>query len=329
MAVNSIQESRLGINRVLTNLAQGVVNSEFKLRLIFPLAETTEYGGQIIEFDDTDFEEYEDARADDAPYPEVQDSYSGRPFVLDTRGLSYRVPDKRRTVMDALRINWGKRATQKLTNAGGLKHEIQCAQIATDINRYAPSNRLSMVSGSQLNDASVDPGTIIRTGKARVSETSGRDPNVWVMGRDVFDILIEKPQIKEQIKYTSQDSITAEMLAAVYGFERVVVCEAQKKTAAGRRRVWGKDMLFCYTNPAGLTGDRIPFRLNDDINIVTPSFGYTYVYTGHPFLYNSYYDVDRGATVYKMDFDRQVVMTGVDKTSGLSISGYLVKNAVA
>lgn len=325
----SLQESRLGINMVLTNLAQGVVQPEFVMRLLFPLAEVADYGGQTIEFDDSDYEDVDDDRADDAPYNEIQDSYYGRPFTLNTKGLKYRVGDKKATSMERLGINWGQRASNKLMARAGLRHEIEAATVATTLANYATSNRVTLSSGSQFNDASVDPGPAIRTGKAAVSGQIGVDPNVCIMGRDVFDALAENPSIKDRMKHTGRDSLTPEILAAIYGFDRVAVCNALRKTPSGKVRVFGKHLVMGRVNPAALNSDRIAYRPNGAIDIETPSYGYTYVYAGNPLMYNPYRDEDRGATIYKMDFDRKVVQTGTDRSSGLITHGYMIASAVA
>lgn len=185
----SLQQSRLGINMVLSNLAQGVVQPEFVMRLLYPLAEVADYGGQIIEFDDSAYLEVDDDRADDTPYPELQDSYFGRPFSLNTKGLSYRVGDKKADQLRRLNINWGQRASQRLMGRAGLMHEIEAATQATNPANYAPTNRITLTPGSQLNEPDVDPDPIIRTGKSVVAGNIGVDPNVMSLGRDVFDAL--------------------------------------------------------------------------------------------------------------------------------------------
>ena len=89
-----------------------------------------------------------------------------------------------------------------------------------------------------------------------------------------------------------------------------------------------KDIVLAYTNPAALEADRLPYRPTGSINIMQPSYGYTYVYRNNPLMYDPARNDEKGYTYYKLDFDREVVNTGVDD-SGKIISGYLVKAAVA
>jgi hypothetical protein len=326
----SLQQTRLGQNAVLTNLARGVRQPNFVMRLLYPLADVADFGGQMIEFDDSAYDVVDDDRADDTPYNEIQDSFAGRIFTLNTKGLMYRVGDKKRTSLERLRINWGQRATNRLMGTAMLKHEVEGAEAAATIDSYATTNRVTLTTGSQFNEPGVDPGPVIRRGKAAISGQTGEDPNVLVLGREVFDELCENPFIKQRIQYTSRDSLTTDILAAMYGFEQVAVCNVIRKNPDNSRsRVFGKHIVMAYTNPAALGGNRLPFVPNGQIDVETPSFGYTYVYVGNPFVYNPYRDEDRGATVYKLDFDRRVLNTGVDRASGKITHGYLIANAVA
>lgn len=324
----SLQQTRLGINLVLTNLAQGFMMPDAVMRLIYPIAEVADYGGQTLEFDDSIYEVVVDDRDDDTPYPQIQDSYFGRPFTLKTKGLSYRVPDKKAKQMESLGINWGQRASTSLMTRAAFQHEVEAAVAATTLASYATSNRVSLADGSRFDD-NVDPGPVIRAGKAAVASQIGVDPNVMILGRTVFDAMAENPYIKERIKYTSSDSVTEDLIAALYGFRRVRVCNGVRKVADGSKSyIFGNNVVMAYTNPEALDSDRLPYRPNGRIDIETPSYGYTYVYAGNPLMYNPYRDEDRGATVYKLDFDRRVVQTGTNRTSGLITHGYLIATAV-
>jgi hypothetical protein len=254
---------------------------------------------------------------------------------LNTKGLSYRVPDKRRREMENLRINWGEIAANTLMSRGGNRHEIEAAAKATTVANYATTNRVTLSAGSRFSDANVDPDPIIRTGKDAVANMIGMEPNVAVVGRQVFSALATKysrtftsvgttPGIRPQL--------TLMALAQLYGFRKVACCDAIVKVNKVRTKVFGNHMVMGYTNPLALPNDDmseglpIPFSPNGAINILTPAYGYTLVYKDNPQVYSPYYDNDRGATVYKMDFDRQVVNSGVDE-AGLITHGYLIRDA--
>ncbi|NJR38535.1 MAG: hypothetical protein HC781_06410 [Leptolyngbyaceae cyanobacterium CSU_1_4] len=331
----SITGARAGVNIALTNLAQGFVQPSYVMRLLYPLDEVATYGGTVLQFDDSMYDDVSDDRGDDTPYPEIQSGYEGKPFKLNTKGLSYRVPDKRRKEMENLRINWGNLASNSLMTRAGLRHEIEGAVKATTVANYAATNRITLSAGNRFGDANVDPDLIIRTGKDSCADQIGVEPNVSVIGRRVFSALANKyartftavgtnPGIRPQL--------TLMALAQMYGFRKVAVCDAIVKVGGARTKVFGNHMVMAYTNPAALPTDDvsegllIPFRPSGAIDVMTPAYGYTYSFEGNPLMYSPYYDNDRGATVYKLDFDRQVVNSGVND-AGLITHGYLIRDA--
>ncbi|MGA7933273.1 MAG: hypothetical protein WCA35_06975 [Kovacikia sp.] len=328
----SLQDSRAGVSLPLTNLVQGYTQPDLVMRLLFPLAETGAYGGTTVQFDDSTYDEVDDTRDDDTSYPEVEWGYSGQPYKLNTKGLSWRLGDKKRAEMDNLNLNWGQIGSDMLMGKAGLKHEIEAATIATNPALYATTNRITISGGDQWNNADTDPDPIIRRGRSAVADQCGREPQVAVIGRYVFDSLASKysgnftsvgtnPGVKPQL--------TLQTLAQIYGFQQIEICDAIVKRGGVKTKLFGNHMVMGVVNPAAINGNRLPYRPNGQINAITPSYGYTYVYRNNPLMYQPYYDNDRSATVYKLDFDRKVVVTGKDEQSNLITFGYLIANAVA
>lgn len=325
----SIQGARLGINLPLTNLAQAYIQSEYKLKdVLFPPAEVGTYGGQVLQFGDSVYDDVDDARADDTPYPEVQWAYEGKPFKLNTRGISWRLGDKRRVEMENLRINWGQIARDELMNKVALRHEIEAVLIATNPANYLSSNRIALSVGSRLSDGA-NPLRLIRTAKTAIANQIGVEGNVVVIGREVFDELC--------VLYSNsfvggggvvRADLTEQQLATVFGVRRVVVCDALVRRGGVLQKVFGKHIVVAYTNPAALNADRLPYRPTGTINPMAISYGYTYVFRNNPLMYNPYYDNERHATVYQLDYDRSIVKTGVDQ-NGQFTAGYLIMDAVA
>ncbi|MEM8602834.1 MAG: hypothetical protein AAGF24_03225 [Cyanobacteria bacterium P01_H01_bin.121] len=331
--VMSLEQTRLEVNPVLTNLAQGFVNPEAVMRLLYPFAEVEEYGGITASFDDSNYDEIDDDRDEDGEYNEVTDSYYGQPFKLNTKGLIYRLPDKR-TKSRIVRLNWRSRAINKLMTAGSLKHEIECARMATTPANYHPDCRLILSAGGQLNDG-VDPDPLIRTGMRITARKTGVPPNVLLLGPLVWDYfaVLYARNFAAGRAVNGQGltpQLTPEILAGIYGFRRVAVCNAIKNIGGGRHDwVFGNHIVMGFTNPAALNSDRLPYRPNGTIDETIPAFGYTYVYRGNPIVYQPWYDPYRSSTVFKMDFDRKAVHTGVERGSGLITHGYGIFNAIA
>jgi hypothetical protein len=107
-----------------------------------------------------------------------------------------------------------------------------------------------------------------------MKETTGRRPNVLVLGANVYVALKNHPSIVERIKYTINPPavVTTGILASLFDVERVLVAESIYNTAAEGETLKAefisnpKAMLLCYAAPAP--------------SITIPSAGYTFAWTG-------------------------------------------------
>jgi hypothetical protein len=115
----------------------------------------------------------------------------------------------------------------------------------------------------------------VRTAKRAIAEKTGYEPNKLVLGRPVFDALLDNPSIIDRIKYgqTPGDAAMArqDMLARLFGVDEVVVMNAVENTAKEGQSnshsfIGGKVAMLCYTAPQP--------------GLMTPSAGYTFSWTG-------------------------------------------------
>lgn len=102
------------------------------------------------------------------------------------------------------------------------------------------------------NDPKGDPVKEIKKQIIRVAETTGYKPNTLVVSPYVMLELSEHPLIAERVKYTQTASITNQMLAGLFGVERVLEPFATSVTApegdaANYAMMYGKHALLCYT----------------------------------------------------------------------------------
>jgi hypothetical protein len=326
----SLYESNLGVNAILTNIAQRYTQPEFCMKLLYPLVEVGMMSGQIFQFDDSVYDEVDDNRADGDDYAEVEDGFAGKTFTLTSKGIKYKLPDKKRNQLGAMGYNWGQHAADFVMQKATFLHEVAAARLATTTGSYASTNRVTLSSGSQLNEAAVDPDPVIRTAKTAIADQIGAEPNVMILGRDAFNALAAKyaRNFTNTAPNGLRQQLTEDILAGIFGFERVRVCGVIAKVAGVKTRVFGKDIVIARTNPRALNSDRTPYKTTGDIVPQEYSFGYTYVYRGNPLMYEPGRNEEKGYTYYKLDFDRSISQTGVNSSNAI-ISGYLIKDAVA
>jgi len=121
------------------------------------------------------------------------------------------------------------------------------------------------------NYTSSDPIEDIEEGKADILSATGMEANTLVLGYDVFRQLKNHPDLVDRIKYTSSQTITTDMMAAMFDIPRVIVSKAVKATnLEGATEAYafatGKTALLAHVAPQP--------------GLMTPSAGYTFSWTG-------------------------------------------------
>ena len=141
---------------------------------------------------------------------------------------------------------------------------------------------------------------------------TGKRPNTIVMGAAVMKSLRQHSKVIDRTKYTGRDVPTPELLAALFGVQRVLVGDAIYSNDAGTAftDVWGKDVIVAYT------------ELGSIADMGAPSYGYTYTLDGYPMAEEPYYDRNTKSWVYPVTRAEAPVLASAS-------AGYLITNAVA
>lgn len=125
---------------------------------------------------------------------------------------------------------------------------------------------------TQWNDfGASDPADNVDQGKQTMLSNTGFEPNVLILSYPVFRQLRRHPDVRDQFKYTSSESITQDMLARYFDIDAIEVVRSIENTAneGGTLTtdfISGKHALLLYVpSSAGL---------------LTPSAGYTFAWQG-------------------------------------------------
>jgi len=115
----------------------------------------------------------------------------------------------------------------------------------------------SALSGAnQWSDyAGSDPIGDVRYAKSVVHAASGKMPNVMVIGYQAFLKLLDHPDILERIKYTQRGIISADIIAALFEVDKMLVGKALvdstiEGVAESLGYVWGKKVALLYSEPS-------------------------------------------------------------------------------
>jgi hypothetical protein len=128
----------------------------------------------------------------------------------------------------------------------------------------------------QWNDTASNPIEDVRRGKRTVLESTGFEPNKMVVGRAVYDALLDHPDIVDRLKYGQTPGAPAKAsaaaLASLFEVDEICVMNAIENTAKEGQTnshsfIGGKKALLVYAAP--------------EPGLMTPTAGYTFSWTGH------------------------------------------------
>lgn len=190
------------------------------------------------------------------------------------------IPDQIRANSDAM-VDPDRDATIFLTQKALIKREKTWVTNYFSTSKWTPTD-ITGVSSSpganqvlQWNDPNSTPIEDIRTYKTSILQSTGFEPNTLVLGQQVYDKLIDHPDIIDRVKYGQTAGAPAQIdtsdLQNLLKIQRVFVMKTVENTAKEGQTnshafIGGKKALLCYSAPqAGL---------------MIPSAGYTFSWTG-------------------------------------------------
>lgn len=302
------------VDPVLTSVAQGYKNSEYVGSALFPTVPVAQRGGKIVTFGKEDFMLYSTGRAPGQNTKRVTFGYLGAPYALESHSLEGLLPIETMQEANAVPgIDMSTTTINKTQNIIALRLEKQQADVARLAANYGAGNKITLAGSSQWSDTSgtSDPVAVIEAGKEAVRAKVGKRANTAVIGAKVFSALKNHPKVIERMKYTGRDVATPELLASLFGLDRVLVGDAVYADDDGNfSDVWGKDVVLAYTEVGTLAEQG------------KPSYGYTYQLTGYAIVEEPYYERNVKSWVFPVTDEVAPVIAGAD-------AGYLIINAVA
>lgn len=304
------------IDPVLSTIAQGFQNSEMISQFLFPVVPVNLRGGNVITFGKEAFMLYGTQRAPGENTKRIKFGYAGAPFALVDYSLEGVCPiEVQQEAANGASIDMCARAINGVSAIMALRLEKQAADIARTAASYAAANKVTLAGVTQWSDftsATSVPLANIETAKEAVRAATGKRANTVVMGAAVMARLRQHPQVVDRMKYTGRDVATTEILAALFGVQRVVVGDAIFSNDAGTAftDVWGKDVVVAYTELGSLQDAGLP------------SYGYTYQLNGYPIVEEAYFDRNTKSWICPVTRVEAPVLASAS-------AGYLITNAVA
>lgn len=199
-------------------------------------------------------------------------------YSADVWALHVNIADQIRAAADNP-ISLDREATELLTLKGLIRKEALWAS-----NYFVTgvwTHELAGVSGApganqfqQFNEDASTPIEVVRERITTVHSSTGNRPNVGVMGREVFDALVDHPDIVGRLdrgQTTGAAMVMRQNLAALFELEEILIMDAIQNTAVegatnAHSFIGGKNMLLAYRPSSP--------------GVMTPAAGYTFTWTG-------------------------------------------------
>lgn len=294
---------------VLTEVSTAYKNESFLAERILPVMPVKKQSGVYFQYDKENLRiPSSTLRAAGAPAKEVDFSVSKGTFITQDHALKEFVPqeiqDQAMTPTDPL-----SDSTENVTEKLLLDKESAIATYLTSTSNITQNTTLSGTSQwSDYNNSS--PVTDVRTARQTVKLSVGKTPNILILGQQVYDILVDHPEIIERIKYSALGVVTAELLARVFNVKEVWVGEAVYNSAKEGQTdslsyIWGKHAILAYIAPS--------------VRIKQLTLGYTFTYGTRQT--ERWTDGDRKGTYVRVHDNYQQGIVA-------ATSAYLIKNAV-
>lgn len=271
------------VNTPLTNISIAFLQNanNFIATRVFPNIPVTKQSDRYYVYDRGDFNRDEmQLRA-----PATESSGGGyrldnTPTYFANRFSFHRdIPDEVRANADAV-LNPDREATAFVTHKALIKREklfvasyFKTGVWGTDITGVSatPSSGQAL----QWNDANSTPIESVRAAKRTIAESTGFEPNKLVLGRAVYDALLDHPDIIDRLKYGQTAGGVANTstndLAALFKVDEILVMNAVENTGKEGQSnahsfIGGKNAMLVHATASP--------------GLMTPTAGYTFSWTG-------------------------------------------------
>lgn len=240
------------IDQYLTNFSRRISNEGFIAERACTVVPVRKDSDRFATYGNDHLRVVSDERAPGSPPNTVDYEVGSETYTLVEHTLRDSVPDEERKNADQPFAPY-EDATIGLQERIRIRQEKQAAGIFFDPDRW--SYKVTLSGSDQWSDFdNSDPFDVIQDGKSSVLSKALRKPNIIIAGQEVFNKLVNHPKVLDRIKYTSRDSITPQMLAALFDVQEFLVGSAVENASKEGQEdnlvyIWGKHLFIGYRAP--------------------------------------------------------------------------------
>lgn len=282
MAINQPGRGDVHVDRPLTQIAIAFAQNPevFVADRVFPILPVAKQTDKYFQVPKGDwFRDEMKKRAPGALSAERTHKMSTDSYSCDVWALHEMLSDQVRANYDSP-LQADREITEGLTQAGMIRKERQFVTDffgsglwttdQTGVDSASPSTN----EVGRWDRADSTPIEDVRAGKRRVQARTGFRPNKMVMGREVFDALVDHPDLVGRLdrgQTTGAAIVLRQNLAALFELDEILVMDSVYNSATEGATdsiglIGGKSALLVYSAPTP--------------GLYTPTGGYTFSWTG-------------------------------------------------
>lgn len=243
-----------GVDPVLTETAIAYTNDQYIAEQVFPSFKVKKQSGKHFIYDRGKFRINDNQRGQGSNSNEVTlNLTTGQPYFCEDHALREFVADEDVDNAETPTSPFVD-ATENVTEMHMVAREKELADLLSDTGVLTQNVTLS--GTDQWNDYdNSDPIGDVRTGITTIHNAVHKRANVLILGRQVYDKLVDHPAFIERVKYSQLGVMTPELLARIFDVERVLIGGAGYNTAAEGQSdsmdyIWGKVAILAYIAPS-------------------------------------------------------------------------------
>lgn len=303
-----------GVDPMLTSAAIAYSNAAYIAEQVFPSFPVKKQSAKHFVYDQGRFRLNQTVRAMGSPSNEVTLTLTtGTAYFAEDHSQKMFVSDEDVDNAETPTTPY-QDATEFIMDQHMVAREYELAAMLADTGVLTQNTTLS--GTSQWSDyTNSDPIANIETAKQTIHAAIHVDPNLLILGKQVFDKLKNHPAIVERVKYSQLGVLTTQLLAEIFQVSKVIIGEAAYTSSdegqtEATSYIWGKHAILAYVNPRTAP------------KLMTLGLTYTWKTVQVERIRGSAEEDRKGTYVRVGDYyyDQKLVAAA---------AGYLIKNAVA
>ncbi len=282
------------IDRAMTNVSIAYKNSAYIADQLFPSVPVQNQSDKYFVYTKSDwFRDEAGPRTPGTLGPQADFRVSSSSYSCQSVSMTKLLPDEVLQNADAP-LNMRRSAVEFATQKVMISVERDVAGLVFDNGSWSAS----ATPGTTWDKDSSSPLEDIETGREAIVKSIGYEPNVLVLGREVWTYLKNHPDLLDRIKYTQRGIMTVDLMASLFDVKKVLVGNAVYDSAnqgatSSHGFIWGKNAALLWVPPAP--------------SLMTPAAGYTFNWKKR--TVESHRRGEAKATAYRVEqnYDTKVV----------------------